>query len=190
MEVAGPLGTPLGLAQRKRASPRGEAVTSGFLSVSDSDRRVPAPESLGLGAALKGEGRKQIANENVLYHSSESESHSVMSDSLRPRGLYSPWNSPGQNTGVGSLSLLQGIFPTQGWNLGLPNCRQVFYQLSHQGMLLNALWGPEWESPKGTPRIYGVYMWQWICMRVCVWLIHFAIQWKLTQLKQLYSNKN
>ena len=36
-----------------------------------------------------------------------------MSDSLRPHGLYSPWNSPGQNTGVGSLSLLQGIFPTQ-----------------------------------------------------------------------------
>ena len=42
VEVAGPLGTPLGLAQRKRASPRGEAGTSGFLSVSDSDRRVPA----------------------------------------------------------------------------------------------------------------------------------------------------
>ena len=42
MEVAGPLGTPLGLAQRKRASPRGEEGTSGFLSVSDSDRRVPA----------------------------------------------------------------------------------------------------------------------------------------------------
>ena len=42
MEVAGPLGTPLGLAQRKRASPRGEAGTSGFLCVSDSDRRVPA----------------------------------------------------------------------------------------------------------------------------------------------------
>ena len=42
MEVAGPLGTPLGLAQRKRASPRGEAGTSGLLSASDSDRRVPA----------------------------------------------------------------------------------------------------------------------------------------------------
>ena len=42
MEVAGPLGTPLGLAQRKRASPRGEAGTSGFLSVSDSDRWVTA----------------------------------------------------------------------------------------------------------------------------------------------------
>ena len=39
---------------------------------------------------------------------------SVLSDSLRPHGLYSPWNSPGQNTGVGSCSLLQGIFPTAG----------------------------------------------------------------------------
>ena len=44
---------------------------------------------------------------------SESESRSVLSDSLWPVGLYSPWNSPGQNTGVDSLSLLQGIFPTQ-----------------------------------------------------------------------------
>ena len=52
---------------------------------------------------------------------------------LQPRGLYSPWNSPGQNTGVGSLSLLQGIFPTQGWNPGLPHCRQILYQLSHKG---------------------------------------------------------
>ena len=42
-----------------------------------------------------------------------SESHSVMSDSLQPHGLYSPWNSPGQNIEVGSLSLFQGIFPTQ-----------------------------------------------------------------------------
>ena len=43
------------------------------------------------------------------------------------------WNSPGQNIGVGSLSLLQGIFPTQGSNPGLPHCRQTLYQLSHQG---------------------------------------------------------
>ena len=42
MELAGPLGIPLGLAQWKRASPRGEAGTSGFLSVSDSDRKVTA----------------------------------------------------------------------------------------------------------------------------------------------------
>ena len=56
-----------------------------------------------------------------------------MSDSLPPRGLYSPWNSPGQNTDVGSLSLLQGIFHTQGSNPGLPYCRWILDQLSHQG---------------------------------------------------------
>ena len=49
---------------------------------------------------------------------------------LRPHRLYSPWNSPGQNTGVGSLSLLRGIFPSQGSNPGLPHCRQILYQLS------------------------------------------------------------
>ena len=50
-----------------------------------------------------------------------------------PWDLYSPWNSPGWNTGVGSLSLLQGIFPTQGLNPGLPHCRWILYQLSHKG---------------------------------------------------------
>ena len=45
---------------------------------------------------------------------------------------HSPWNSPGQNPAVGSLSLLQGIFPTQGLNPGLPHCRQILYQL-HRG---------------------------------------------------------
>ena len=64
---------------------------------------------------------------------SESESHSVMSDSLQPHGLYSPWNFPDQNTGVGSPSLLQGIFPTQGSNWGLLHCRWILYQLSYQG---------------------------------------------------------
>ena len=61
------------------------------------------------------------------------ESSSIVSDSLQPHDLYSPWNSPGQNTGVGSLSLLQGIFPTQGSNPGLPHCRWTLYQLSHKG---------------------------------------------------------
>ena len=43
-----------------------------------------------------------------------------------------PWNSLGQNTGVGGLSLLQGIFPTQGLNPGLLHCRWILYQLSHK----------------------------------------------------------
>ena len=51
---------------------------------------------------------------------------------LRLQGLYSPWNSPGHNTGVGSLSLLQGIFQTQGSNPGLPHCRWILYRLSHK----------------------------------------------------------
>ena len=56
-----------------------------------------------------------------------------MPNSLQPHGLYSPWNSPGHNSGVGSLSLLQGIFLTQGLNLGLLHCRWILYQLSHEG---------------------------------------------------------
>ena len=62
-----------------------------------------------------------------------SESRSVMSDSLRSHGLYSPWTSPGWNTGMGSLFLFQGIFPTQGLNPDLPHCRRILYQLSHHG---------------------------------------------------------
>ena len=67
------------------------------------------------------------------WEHSESESRSVVSDSLPPHGLYCPWNSPGQNTGVGSLSLLQGIFPTQRLHPGPLHCRQTLYQLSHKG---------------------------------------------------------
>ena len=52
---------------------------------------------------------------------------------MQPHGLYSPWNCQGQNTGVGNLSLLQGIFPIQGSNSSLPHCGQILYQLSHKG---------------------------------------------------------
>ena len=48
-----------------------------------------------------------------VFHLSESGSLSVVPDSLQPHGLYSPWNSPVRNTGVGCHALLQGIFPTQ-----------------------------------------------------------------------------
>ena len=71
--------------------------------------------------------------EKTTRPSSESEILSVVSNSSWPQGLYSPWNSLVQNTGVGSLSPLQGIFPTQGSNPGLPHCRLILYQLSHKG---------------------------------------------------------
>ena len=54
-----------------------------------------------------------------------------------PHGLYSPWNSPGQNTEGGSLSLLQGIFPTQGLNPGLQHCRWIFLPAEPQGKYRN-----------------------------------------------------
>ena len=75
---------------------------------------------------LPGSGFRHIRGKERLSHhffpqllvygleKSEVESHSVVSDSLQPHGLYSPWNFLGQNTGVDSLFLLQGIFPTQG----------------------------------------------------------------------------
>ena len=58
---------------------------------------------------------------------------SVVSNSLQPHGLYSPWNSPGQNTGVGSLSLLQGVFSTQELKPSILHWRQILYHLSHNG---------------------------------------------------------
>ena len=63
----------------------------------------------------------------------------LMSNSLRPHGLYGPWHSPGQNTGMDSLSL-QGILPTQGSNPGLQHCRQILYQLSHQWSQRILMW--------------------------------------------------
>ena len=70
----------------------------------------------------------------------ESESGSVVSDSMWPCGLwptrlFHPWDFPRKSTGVSCHFLLQWIFPTQGSNLGLPHCRQTLYRLSHQGNL-------------------------------------------------------
>ena len=69
----------------------------------------------------------------------EREGRSVMSTLCEPpQGLYSSWNSPGQKTGVGSLSLLQGIFPTQGSNPGLPHGRWILLPAEPQGKAKNA----------------------------------------------------
>ena len=77
-------------------------------------------------------------------------SRSVVSNSLQPHGLYSPWNSPGQNTGVGSLSFLQGIFPIQGSNPGLLHCRWILYQVSHKGSPRTLEW-VAYPSPADLP---------------------------------------
>ena len=66
------------------------------------------------GYVVMDENMSESIHSTGVHLSRESESHSVVSNSLQPHGLYNPWNSPGQNPGVGSLSLLQGIFLTQG----------------------------------------------------------------------------
>ena len=67
---------------------------------------------------------------NLKKRDEVSEDHAVVSDYLQSHGLYSPWNSPDQNTGVGSVFLFQGIFPTQGLNPGIQHCRWILCQLS------------------------------------------------------------
>ena len=86
-----------------------------------------------------------------------------------PWTIKSPWNSPGQNTGVGSLSLLQGIFPTQGSNAGCPHCRQILSQLSHKGNLRILEWvaypfsrGSSWPRNRtGVSCIAGRFFTNW-----------------------------
>ena len=93
-----------------------------------------------------------------IYTNSESESPSVVSDSLQPHSQ----NSPGQNTGVGSLSLLQVILPTQGSNPGLLHCRRILYQLSHKG------------SPICVCAYMCVCVFVCICVCVCVFVYIFS----------------
>ena len=83
----------------------------------------------------------------TLGHLKWSEGCSVVSDSLWPHGLYSPCRSPGQNTGVGSLFLLQEIFATQGSNPGLLHCRRILCQLSYQG------------SQCSKPQVISIFIW-------------------------------
>ena len=73
----------------------------------------------------------------LLYEVKWSESSSIMSDSLWPHGLYSPWKFSRPQYWRGNISLLQGIFPTQGSNAVLLHWRQILYQLSHQRSCIN-----------------------------------------------------
>ena len=61
-------------------------------------------------------------------------SNSLQSHGLQPTRLLCPWDSPGKNTGVGSHSLVQRVFPTQGLNLGLLHCRQTLYRATREAL--------------------------------------------------------
>ena len=92
--------------------------------------------------AYRGEGKLMMNTETGVVCFEEKGRNHHPNDEVKVAQLclplcnpmgYSPWNSPGQNPGVGSLSLLQGVFPTQGLNPGIPLCRQILYPLNHKG---------------------------------------------------------
>ena len=118
----------------------------------------------------------------ISVKESESESHSAVCNSLPPHRLYSPWTSPGQDTGVGSCSLLLGIFPTQGSNPGLPHCRWILYQLSHKGSSRILQWvacpfssGPSRSRNRGEEAISMV---QYFILPFCVFKTLHLLQYK------------
>ena len=94
----------------------------------------------------------------------EIETRSVVSNSLGPHGLILQ-----TRTGVGSLSLLQGIFPTKGSNPGLPHCRRILYQRRHKGSPRILEWvaypfsrGPSQPRNRtGVPWIAGRFFTSW-----------------------------
>ena len=96
--------------------------------------------------------------------------------------IYSPWNSPGQDTGVSSLSLLQGISPTQGSNPGIPHCRWILYQLSHKGSPRILEWvaypfsrRSSWPRNRtGVSCIAGGFFTNWAIREPCVMLLEYS----------------
>ena len=103
--------------------------------------------------------------------------------------IYSPWNSPGQNTGVGSLSLLQGIFPTWGSYPCLPHCRWILYQLSHKGSPRILEWvvypfssGSSWpRNQTGVSCVAGRFFTNWALSEAWKWKSLFAIQARILE---------
>ena len=116
----------------------------GFCSHCVCSKLLPSTTQVPVEAGLRFEPVRADHGAHTITHcttaggASENESRSVMSDSLQPHGLCSPWNSPGQNTEVGSFSLLQRIFSTQGSN-PCPLCLIIFC------MRLSVWWVPRWH---------------------------------------------
>ena len=106
------------------------------------------------------------------------ESCSVVYNPLWPLGQYSSWNFPSQNTGVGSLSLLQGIFPIQGLYPGLPHCRPILYQLSQKGSPRILEWvGYSFSSRSSQPRNWtGVF---------CI-ANRFFTNWAMREIREIH----
>ena len=140
---------------------------------------------------INGSGLRVSVYQAIVW--SYSESHSVVSSSLQSHGLYSQRNSPGQNTGVGSLSLLQGIFPTQEVNLDLLHCKQILYPLSYNRSSRILEWvaypfSREYSRPRnwtGVSCIAGGFFTNWAMREAIMYHSHLQIIKKKTNLCQL-----
>ena len=127
---------------------------------------------------------------NLSQHQSENESCSDLSDYLWPHGLY-PRNSPGQNTGVGSLSLLQGSLLTQGPNPDLLHCRWILYQLIYEGTPTSGSFqmsqlftsGDQIIGVSASTSVLQRYIQDWFPLRWTVWI---SLQSK--ELSEVFSN--
>ena len=125
---------PVGTAREKRSRGQAYCWNWAFYTANAWARKNAQPSPL-LRHPVAGRPKccHSILCTSLYKEESESGSHLVVSNSLQLHRLYSPWNSLGQHAGLSSLSLLQGIFPTQGLNPGILHCRQFLYQLSYKG---------------------------------------------------------
>ena len=113
--------------ERRQREHKGSSVERGRSPV------MPQPQST-LSDLTESSGAKTACVASILYLSqSLSCGQLFVTDGLQPARLLCPWDSPGKNTGVGCHAPLQGVFPTQGSNSGLPYCSRILYHLSHQG---------------------------------------------------------
>ena len=108
-----------------------------------------------------------------------------------PYGPYSPWNSPIYNTGIGTLSLLHRIFPTQGLNPGVPHCRVILYQLSHKGsptVTINMRKNKQIEDRlKGIKQINHCHLLYHVLFYLCfLCILHKGRVFKVCELKLFY----
>ena len=95
-----------------------------------------------------------------------------------------PWDFPSKNTGVGCHFLLQGVFPTQGLNPGLPHCRQMLYRLSHPTEVFNSCLSSNApcleQNPGANNHNLGGLVWGWFPGRtqeVTSWLSRWNASW-------------
>ena len=105
--------------------------------------------------------------------------------------ILEPNNSPGQNTGVGSLSLLQGIFPTQGSNPGLPHCGWILNRLSHWRSPRRLEWvaypfpsrSSQTRNRTGVSCITGRFFTSWATREAPPWTLVQPSEWKFLRME-------